>query len=174
MENSLNLTPEQPEIVEAENPLVPTDVSNLRWADAEKTCFTADITLPNGDQFSALVRDGDLPHVQAVWDKAMSGDYGVIGKYVPPVLTDEERRQAMPVLQRWQFNAMIDLEVGLRDKIMAGLNDLPEPRRTVALSKMQDMQVFSRTDSLMDEVSAIPDVGKTPKDIDTMWEAAPH
>lgn len=154
--------------------LAPVDVCNLQWADSEHTGFTADITLASGDTFSALIKDGDLPHVQAVWDDAMAKKYGDIAEFVPPPPpTEEEVRARMQVLERWQFNAMIDLQKGLREKIAIGLQGLPEPRRTITLRKMQDMQFFTRTDSLLDEITSLPEVGKTSADIDVMWLSAP-
>lgn len=88
------------------------------------------------------------------------------------VMTPEEKRAAMPDLERWRVNTVIDLEPGLRDKINAAIEALPEPQRTISRNKLADVQTFKRIDPLFDMLGSDPDIGKTPEDIDAMWEIA--
>lgn len=88
--------------------------------------------------------------------------------YIAPP-TPEEIRANMPPLARWRFNTMIDRETGLRDKINAAIEELPEQQRTIARNKLADVVDFIRIDTLFDLLGAHPDIGKTPEDIDTMW-----
>lgn len=86
-------------------------------------------------------------------------------------ITAQERREAMPPLVRWRLNTIIDLEVGLRDKINAAIAEMPDPARTIARNKLADVLDFVRVDSLLDQLGAHPTIGKTPEDIDVMWMA---
>lgn len=88
------------------------------------------------------------------------------------VMTPEEKRAVMPDLERWRVNTVIDLEPGLRDKINAAIEALPEPQRTISRNKLADVQTFKRIDPLFDMLGSDPDIGKTPEDIDAMWETA--
>ncbi|MEE9923966.1 MAG: hypothetical protein PBV01_11455 [Brucella anthropi] len=88
------------------------------------------------------------------------------------VMTPEEKRAVMPDLERWRVNTVIDLEPGLREKINAAIEALPEPQRTISRNKLADVQTFKRIDPLFDMLGSTPDIGKTPEDIDAMWETA--
>lgn len=63
---------------------IPDAVTQLRWASPDNTTLVAHVTLRDGTSFDASIRDGDLPHVQHVWNKAVAGDYGPIAAYEPP------------------------------------------------------------------------------------------
>lgn len=90
--------------------------------------------------------------------------------YIAPP-TPEEIRASMPPLARWRFNTMIDSEAGLRDKINAAIEELPEQQRTIARNKLADVQDYIRIDPLFDFLGAHPAIGKTADEIDTMWAA---
>lgn len=89
----------------------------------------------------------------------------------PAELPIEEKRALMPMLERWRVNTIIDLEQGLREKINAAIEAMPEPQRTISKNKLADVQLFSRLDPLFELIGRAPEVGKTPEDIDAMWEA---
>lgn len=100
-----------------------------------------------------------------VWDGATIKD-------PDEATTPEEIRAQMPDLERWRVNTIIDLEPGLREKIDAAIDAMPEPQRTISKNKLADVQMFSRTDPLFDLIGSDPSIGKTPEDIDAMWQAA--
>lgn len=49
---------------------------------------------------------------------------------------------------------------------------MSDPQRTISRNKLSDVQMFSRTDPLFDLIGSDPTIGKSPEDIDAMWEAA--
>lgn len=70
--------------MEPQDSHVPETATQLRWASPDNTILVAHVALRDGTSFDASIRDGDLPHVQHVWNKAMAGDYGPIAAYVQP------------------------------------------------------------------------------------------
>lgn len=150
------------------------EVKNVQWANEEQTILNAEVLFEELQSLGFIpftTMDGaDTDHGQEIWDNALNGDYGPIADFVPPTL--EETRAAMPDLERWRVNTIIDLEPGLRDKINAAIEAMPEPQRTISKNKLADVQMFSRTDPLFDLIGSDPSIGKTPEDIDAMWRAA--
>src|SRR5690554_3063933 len=73
-----------------------------------------------------------------------------IAPYEPPLApTPEEIRAAMPPLQKWRFETVVDLN-GLREQIDAAIQNMPEPDRTVAFNKRNHVPDFYRNDPLFD------------------------
>lgn len=91
---------------------------------------------------------------------------------VAPDRTPDEKRAAMPPLQKWRVDTVIDLEPGLREKIGAAIEGMPEPNRTISRNKLASVMEFYRTDPLFDLIGSDPTIAKNPDDIDAMWEAA--
>lgn len=61
-------------------------VTNLQWENAEHTMFSCvakyeEFNEPHPTGVTAL--DG-YSHIQEIWAKANTGEYGVIAEYVPP------------------------------------------------------------------------------------------
>ncbi|MGW6778966.1 hypothetical protein ACWF50_13095 [Brucella pseudogrignonensis] len=88
------------------------------------------------------------------------------------LMTVEELRTIMPELERWRLNVVINLRSGLHEKIVAGLEALPDPSKTIALAKIADKPTFLRTDPLFDQILSIPEIGLTDEDIDALWKQA--
>lgn len=91
-----------------------------------------------------------------------------------PVITirpvnPEEIRAAMPPLQKWRFETVIDLN-SLREPIDTAIQNMPEPDRTVAFNKRNHVPEFYRNDPLFDALG--PALGMTPEQIDALWEQA--
>ncbi|WP_420959371.1 hypothetical protein [Brucella sp. IR073] len=96
-----------------------------------------------------------------------------VAPYVPPPPpTPDELRAAMPPLQKWRVDTIIDLEPGLREKINAAIEAMDEPNRTISKNKLASVTEFLRTDPLFELIGGDPSIGKTPEDIDAMWQAA--
>ncbi len=82
------------------------------------------------------------------------------------------REELFPPLVKWRFEAMIDIysqqnSVDLRGLIDASVEALPEPNRTVAKSKRQNVIEFYRADPLFDFIGDA--VSMTPSQIDDLW-----
>lgn len=152
----------------------PVEVRNPRWMNADQTMLDVEVLFeelrPMGFVAFTTNPDADTDHGVEIWDKAIAGEYGPIAEFVPP--TPEHVRANMPNLERWRVNTVIDLEPGLREKIDAAIDAMPEPQRTISKNKLADVQMFSRTDPLFDLIGSDPSIGKTPEDIDAMWELA--
>lgn len=161
MEDPIVETPTIPELPEqpTENPLIPETVTQLRWGNAEHTAFLAHVTLKDGSSFDAVVLDGDLPHVQHVWDKAMAGDYGAIAEYVPPPPQIPDRVSSR------QFKLQLH-SAGLLNQVDAwiALQDVPTQ---IAYASSG---TFVRTDPMMQAGFAA--LGFTPQQIDNFYLAA--
>lgn len=150
-------------IIGAKNPV---------WCNPEHSIIDVDVRfthLLEWVPFTAINGTGEA-HTQDVWDRVIAGEYGPIADFVPP--TPEHVRANMPDLERWRVNTVIDLEPGLREKIDAAIDAMPEPQRTISKNKLTDVQMFRRTDPLFDLIGSDPSIGKTPEDIDAMWQAA--
>lgn len=85
------------------------------------------------------------------------------------------RGELFPPLAKWRFEAMIDIygqQTGedLRGLIDAAVEALPDPDRTIAKSKRQNVQEYYRDDPLFDFIGSA--VNKTSEQIDTLWTAA--
>lgn len=151
------------QIIEAKNPV---------WRNIERTLVDVEVRFshfPEWAPFTAMDGSGE-EHTQEVWDRVIAGEFGEIAEYIPP--TPEQMRANMPDLERWRVNTIIDLEPGLREKIDTAIDAMPEPQRTISKNKLADVQMFSRTDPLFDLIGNDPSIGKTPEDIDAMWQAA--
>ena len=88
--------------------------------------------------------------------------------YAPPLET--ELRAAMPPLEKWRVDTIIDLRLGLRDAINAAIEAMPDPTRTINRNKLLSVTMFERADPLFDTVGA--SVGMTAAQIDELWTAA--
>jgi len=68
--------------------MVYLSVSNPRWANAEHTQIDCDVIFvdlgPTPVPFTA-VASGDLPHAHQIFEECVSGKYGPIAEYTPPV-----------------------------------------------------------------------------------------
>lgn len=139
---------------------------------------SVDITDSGGDRYICdYVSSPDDPFGLAPTVRIAVEQWVVDGKPVapyipPPPPTAEEIRVAMPDLERWRVNTVIDLTPGLRDKINAAIEAMPEPQRTISRNKLADVQLFKRTDPLFDMIGGEPSIGLSPEQIDAMWAAA--
>lgn len=65
-----------------------SSVSNPRWADAEHTQIDCDVVFddlgPVKAPFTA-VASGDYPYTHQIFNECVSGKYGPIAEYKPPV-----------------------------------------------------------------------------------------
>lgn len=84
-------------------------------------------------------------------------------------ITKAEIRAAMPDLERWRVNTVIDLTPALRGKIDAAIEAKQEPLRTISRNKLAHVSNFSRSDPLFDLIGGDPAIGLTPDVIDMMW-----
>lgn len=85
------------------------------------------------------------------------------------------RQELFPPLAKWRFEAMVDLhgqQTGedLRGLIDAAVQALPEPDRTIAKSKRQNVQEYYRDDPLFDFIGSV--VNKTSEQVDVLWTSA--
>ncbi|MEN5300430.1 hypothetical protein ABE530_19165 [Brucella sp. TWI559] len=161
---------DEPFITDSNNSVIKS-VKNLQWRNVEHTLLSCTVDLEGAGIIPfATAAHETTPYGQEIWQKAVAGEYGSISEYVAP--SAEQKRLIMPDLERWRVNTIIDLEPGLREKINAAIEDMEEPKRTISKNKLADVQMFSRTDTLFDLIGAMPSIGKTPEDIDAMWEAA--
>lgn len=149
------------------------DAKNPRWVDAAHTIVDMDVLFselsPMGYVPFTTMSNADTNHGVELWIKSNAGEYGPIADFVDPTL--EQIREQMPDLERWRVNTIIDLEPGLREKIDAAIEAMPEPQRTISKNKLSHVQMFRRKDVLFEMIGSVPAIGKTPEDIDAMWEA---
>lgn len=149
-------------------------VSKLQWRDADHTALDCEVLFEELEQIGpipfATNANADTDHGREIWEKATNGDYGDIQPFVPP--TPEELRQEMPPLEKWRVDTIIDLEPGLREKINNAIEQMAEPNRTISKNKLSSVVEFYRTDPLFDLIGSDPSIGKSPDDIDDMWQAA--
>lgn len=151
--------------------IVFTKVENARWHDADHFSITCDVTVEGmGVMPYSVGHRTDTPYGIKLWQEFQDGVHGPIAPYVaPPEPSIEEKRAMMPDLERWRVNTIIDLEPGLREKIDAAIDAMEEPQRTISRNKLAHVQFFSRMDPLFELIGSIPEIGKTPEDIDAMW-----
>lgn len=68
--------------------MVYSSVSNPRWANAAHTQIDCDVVFddlgPTPLPFTA-VASGDYPHTHQIFSECVSGQYGPIAEYTPPV-----------------------------------------------------------------------------------------
>ena len=150
------------------------DAKNPRWVNAEQTILDIDVLLtelsPMGYVPFTTMENADTAHGIEIWTKSQAGDYGPIAPFVGPTI--EFIREQMPELERWRVNTIIDFEAGLREKIDAAIDAMPEPQRTISKNKLADVQLFRRNDPLFELIGSTPSIGKTPEDIDVIWMEA--
>jgi len=163
------------EAVSDQNQMALRTVFGVR-ATLEPAAFVVDaeITDSAGDTYRCeyFSRESDpygLNPVIRQWLADNIGEYEILPYAPPPEPTPEERRAAMPPLERWRLNTIIDLQPGLRDRINTAIEDLPEPNRTITRNKLADVQQYYRTDPLFDLLGAHPGIDLSPEDIDAMW-----
>jgi hypothetical protein len=120
-----------------------------------------------------ILRDGDEYGSAPMFRQWVEDNNPQVLPYEPPPEpTPEEIRAAMPPLAKWRVDTVIDLEPGLRDKINAAIEAMPEPNRTISKNKLASVTEFIRTDPLFELIGGDPSIGKSPEDIDAMWQAA--
>lgn len=144
---------------ENDDALIPQAVTQLRWANAAHTVFVARVTLKDATSFDASIRDGDLSHVQHVWDKAIAGDYGAITEYVapPPQIPDRVSSR--------QFKLQL-YAAGLLTQVEAWIAAQAVPTQIAYASS----GTFVRTDPMMQAGFAA--LGFTPSQIDSFFLTA--
>lgn len=143
-------------------------------ATNEESTYVAEVDMTDKDGFrytapySSRPEDtfGLAPAVRAAIVEWI-GEGKEVKPYEPP--TPEEIRAAMPPLQKWRFETMIDIN-GLREGIDQAIAGMPEPQRTIAINKRNYVPEFFRDDPLFEELG--PALGMTPEQIDDMWEQA--
>jgi hypothetical protein len=61
-------------------------VKDLQWVDAEHAVFECVVKYAefNEEHPSGISGTDPYAHIQEIWTKAISGDYGLIAEYVPP------------------------------------------------------------------------------------------
>lgn len=61
-------------------------VKNLQWANAEHTQFECLVKYEefNEEHPTGVCASDRYEHIQALWTKALNGEYGEIAEYVPP------------------------------------------------------------------------------------------
>jgi hypothetical protein len=69
-------------------------VTNLQWDNAEHTSFScvakyAEFNEPHPAGINAT---DQYAHIQEIWAKGTTGEYGPIAEYVPPVTTPSENQ----------------------------------------------------------------------------------
>lgn len=69
-------------------------------------------------------------------------------------------------LEPYQFRAMLKLS-GKETQLMAVLNGLPEPAKTVALAKLEYSLTFRRDNDLVEQARRA--MGLTPEALDALW-----
>lgn len=88
----------------------------------------------------------------------------------PP--TPEGLRAQMPKLAKWRVFAAINLVPGLREKIDAAIERMPEPAKTINRSKFDNVVELDRLDPLFDLIGGDEEIGFSRDDIDLMWMQA--
>lgn len=150
------------------------DVHSLHWANADHSVLNAMVLFEELSSLGSIPfstgPESDTLHGREIWDKAVAGDLGLIAEYVP--LTKEQLREQMPNLEKWRFDTILDLEPGLREKIYEAIDKWPEPKRTIGKNKIRSITSFRRADTLFDEIGSDTLIGKSPDDIDIMWQEA--
>jgi hypothetical protein len=66
-------------------------VKNMQWEDAENTFFTCTVKYAefNEEHPSGINGTDQYVHIQEIWAKANTGEYGVIAEYIPPPPPEE-------------------------------------------------------------------------------------
>lgn len=61
-------------------------VKNLAWANSEHTAFNCVVKYAefNEEHPSGINATDSYAHIQEIWEKGTSGEYGAIDEYVPP------------------------------------------------------------------------------------------
>ncbi len=137
----------------------PEAVTQLRWASPDNTILVAHITLQDGTSFDASIRDGDLPHVQHVWTKAIAGDYGPIAAYEQPAPQIPDRVSSR------QFKLQVHA-AGLQTPIEAWIAAQDTPTQIAYASAA----TFVRTDPMLQAGFAA--LGFTVQQIDDFYVVA--
>lgn len=91
------------------------------------------------------------------------------------VMPSPTRSELFPPLAKWRFEAMLDIHGQQTDEDLRGMIDeaveaLPEPHRTIAKSKRQNVQDYYRDDPLFDFIGNA--VNKTSEQVDILWNSA--
>lgn len=148
-------------------------VSDLRWADAAHETLTANIKFaefeephPFGMSASTVVK---YEHEAEFWQKANTGDYGVIAAFIPP--TVEELRAAMPSLTARQLRlGLVSNGISL-SSVTATIGGMSAgPDKDKAQIEWEYASTFNRMHPLIATVGAA--LGLNEEEIDNMWLAA--
>jgi hypothetical protein len=84
------------------------------------------------------------------------------------------RAPTLRPLAKWRFEAMIDIigqrhGVDLRGEIDTAIDALPEPNRTIARSKRNNVTDYERADTLFDFIGGAVSIPLTADQIDALW-----
>ncbi|GLU25542.1 hypothetical protein [Brucella sp. NBRC 12950] len=111
-------------------------VRNLRWENADKTCFTADVVFVEletilGEIPFSTTDNADTRHGVEVWEKGISGEYGSIAEYTKP----ETPNGPIPddISRRQFFQQLFVLEIITKAEALTaipGLN-IPSPLQAI-------------------------------------------
>jgi len=151
-----------------------TKVENPRWHDSEHFSIICDVTVEGlGKMPFSVGHRTQSAYGRKLWQEFQDGVHGSIAAFIPPpALSIEEARVMMPTLARWRVHAAISLVPGLREKIGAAIEAMPEPEKTISQSKLDHVENYSRIDPLFDRIGGTPEIGFSPEDIDQLWETA--
>lgn len=95
---------------------------------------------------------------------------GTCAAPAPPAPPARSTNPADYPLQRYQFDAMLDI-AGLKPLITPAIASITDPvQRAVAQAKYDDTQVFNRTDPLLNQLAAA--AGLTSAQVDAYWMQA--
>jgi hypothetical protein len=82
--------------------IIYTGVRNPKWLNEANTYLDCEVQfthIPEEWVDFSCYASGDLPHTHAIFAECVAGDYGVIEAFVAPVLSEEERLEAIRVVR---------------------------------------------------------------------------
>lgn len=79
-------------------------VKNLKWEDAEHTCFSCIVKYEefNEEHPSGINGTDPYAHIQEIWVKGNSGEYGQIEEYVPLPSPEPAPQEEQPISEGTQ------------------------------------------------------------------------
>lgn len=136
------------------------------------------VHVSNGFVDNRAIFSGAIPDDWQDRPNWFASDTAQIGwQIVSGVLTAPSSEEPAPstnavdyVLQKYQFDAMLDI-AGLLSTVDAAINAIPDPvQRAVARARYKDTQTFYRNDSLLNQLATAG--GLTPEQVDAYWMQA--
>ena len=75
------------------------DVKNLIWENAEHTLFSCQAKFTEIGDFMPISADANdpYPHIQNLWQKATSGEFGQIAEFIPTNIATKPQPEATGV-----------------------------------------------------------------------------